>query len=177
VLRGAAPQWAIARELGVLSGNLSPEVRAALARAGRTGELDVAMDSLREIGERNRSEGKRNAQILRLVGRPFSAKAAAALAPWRWGSGSGRRVFTTRVWFIFVVASSLLRGLASTCSTTPDPTTSTVQPPWVVRQAIRLAAEKADALIGQAADVGEGVVADEARAVRAALLGNDCRHE
>ena len=53
VLGGNAPRWAVARELGALPSQLSPEVRSVMARAARTGELDQAMTSLRQIGARD----------------------------------------------------------------------------------------------------------------------------
>jgi hypothetical protein len=175
VLGGAAPQWAIARELGGLPRALSPEVRTTLARAARTGELALGLASLRDIGAFNPSEGRRNARILRVEGRAFSSKAAAVLAPPRWGRGGIKAEWRGRMIALSIAASALLR--IAQCATQSDaPVTrassaraATAPPPFV-----QVAGESANLLAKHADDVGEGLVGDRARAVRAALWEDDC---
>ncbi len=174
VLGVKAPQWAIARELGALPSELSPEVRSVMARAARTGELDQAMISLRQIGARDRSEAKKNAKILGRDKRPFSTKIAGALAPPRWKNpltGQWRRSMIV----LSFVLSALLRVIHcdkevdSPVATVPAVHLSTVTP-----AALQAAAQSAGALARLADNNEEGLVGDRARALRARLQAGDC---
>jgi hypothetical protein len=173
VLGGKAPQWAVAREFGALPSQLSPEVRSVMARAARTGELDQAMISLRQIGARDRSEAKKNAKLLRRDKRPFSTKVAGALAPPRWNplQGQWRRSMIV----LSFVLSALLRILHCEKGVdSPVATVSALHIATVAPAALQAAAQSADALAKLADSNEEGLLGDRARAVRAMLQAGDC---
>jgi hypothetical protein len=172
----AAPQWVFARELGRLPERLSPPVRTILARAGLTGDVDRAMASLAQLRRDDSVQAKTDAAILRMSGGSVSSRAAAALAPavtWRTTLGKRWRVLM----MISIAAGSMARVIPCEPATSPQSAPATVTESLASPRhsfALDLAAQKAGALAREADAQEEGLVAERARSLGAALAQGRC---
>jgi len=173
VLAGFAPQWAIARELGALPSTLSPMVRRAMARAGRSREYDDALITLRELGQLDKRGAKRDARLLRARGTPFATKVAGLLAPtWRQRMQQRKPARRSR-WRYIWVASLLValgRFLFSTATESAHDHTRVVPPAFGT---LRWASD-AQALAQDGENAGEADLTLEALKLHDLLVGGDC---
>jgi hypothetical protein len=173
VLAGSAPQWAIVRDLGALPGTLSPEVRRAMARAGRAREYDDAMAALSEMGRRDRRAAKRDARLLRARKTPFTTKVAGLLAP-TWLQQVAQRKptrFGTQWRYVWIASVLLSMGSRLVCTSDPSRHDDRVLPAG--SPTLRWAIE-AQALAEEGENAGESDLTAEAFKLREVLARGDC---
>jgi hypothetical protein len=166
--------WALACSIGALPEETSPEVRAAMVSAWRTGRTEGARKTLSRLRvDMDLETAASNARALRTLGSPLARELAKILDPG--GRVSARR----QIWFLLVVVVPLLRTLSvDHCrETTSSPPVATVMPTPNVygeRYEGRIAIDSLDRLAKTAADLGESPIAMSARSLQTVLTNGGC---
>ena len=184
IMGPVAARWVMVRELGRLPAELSQAVRSAIARGGRTGEMDALNASLQELASRPSGRSARDAKILRDSGGPVASRAAQILLPR--ALPVRRRSWATGARLAIWIASAALMGAlrlltqatpgddhhdpAATTAPAPPPPPDPVPLASRLRSAGQLAAKIAD----DANVLQQWTLAKDAGEVEAAMGAGGC---